>query len=150
MSSLKKSGIIIVILSLFVKLIGFLRESIIAKQFGASEVTDGYLIAFSVVTLVVIMTSEGFNSVFLPLFLKEKQKNEAHGMRTASALLNRMIAGLVVLTVVMYVLIPILIPLIFQKVPPETEKMIIELTQSSTKAIPYFSQSSSNGSTSTG
>lgn len=139
MSSLKKSGIIIVILSLFVKLIGFLRESIIAKQFGASEVTDGYLIAFSVVTLVVIMTSEGFNSVFLPLFLKEKQKNEAHGMRTASALLNRMIAGLVVLTVVMYVLIPILIPLIFQKAPPETEKMIIELTQFFTLFLTFIS-----------
>lgn len=129
MSSLKKSGIIIVILSLFVKLIGFLRESIIAKQFGASAITDGYLIAFSVVTLVVIMTSEGFNSVFLPLFLKEKQKNEAASMKTASGLLNRMIIGLLTLTIIMYVLIPFLIPLLFRNTPEETVTIIIELTQ---------------------
>ena len=81
MSGLKKTAIWITLLALVVKFSGFLRESIIARQFGANEYTDGYLLAFSFITLVIAMISGGFNNVFLPLYVKyrkdqPKRRNE--------------------------------------------------------------------------
>ncbi|MFP3472748.1 hypothetical protein R0J90_22095, partial [Micrococcus sp. SIMBA_144] len=69
-SNLKKTAIWITLLALILKLSGFLRESIIAREFGANDYTDGYLIAFSFITLVVALISIGFNNVFLPLYVK--------------------------------------------------------------------------------
>ncbi|WP_226643220.1 murein biosynthesis integral membrane protein MurJ [Mesobacillus subterraneus] len=132
MSNLKKAGIIALILSLFLKFSGFLREGIIAKQFGASAETDGYIIAFSVITLFVLMTSEGFNSVFLPLFIKNKQEDEEGSLRNANALLNIVLVIILAFSSIIYFMVPYLIPLVFnvfQEMHPETEVIAIRLSQ---------------------
>ena len=59
MSSLKKAAIWTTGLALLLKLSGFLRESIVAKEFGASDATDAYFLAFSFITLVVAMIATG-------------------------------------------------------------------------------------------
>ena len=43
---------------------GFIRESIVAKEFGASAETDAYFLAFGFITLVVAMISTGLITYF--------------------------------------------------------------------------------------
>ena len=129
MSTLKKVGMITVILSLILKLSGFLRESIISMQFGASAENDGYIIAFSIITLIVIMTTDGFNSVFLPLFIKNKKDNEEEVLKNANAILNYTIIFTVILSIIAYFLVPYLVPLIFADMSYETELVAVRLTK---------------------
>ena len=46
-SIMKATGVVL-IMNLVVKLLGFLRETFIAGAFGAADVTDAYLIAYTI------------------------------------------------------------------------------------------------------
>ncbi|WP_088008496.1 murein biosynthesis integral membrane protein MurJ [Indiicoccus explosivorum] len=88
MSSLKKAAIWTTGLALLLKLSGFLREAIVAYEFGASAVTSGYLLAFSFITLIVAMIATGFNNVFLPMYIKRRSSGSDPTDANANALLN--------------------------------------------------------------
>ena len=60
LSSLKKAALWTTGLALLLKLSGFIREAIVAREFGVSAETDGYFLAFGFITLVVAMISTGF------------------------------------------------------------------------------------------
>ena len=106
LSSLKKTAIWITLLALFLKLSGFIRESIIARQFGATDLTDGYLYAFSLVTLIVAMISGGFNNVFLPMYMKKKKENPEEAERNANGIMNATVIGFLILSILTFFLIP--------------------------------------------
>ncbi len=130
MASLRKAAIWITLLALVLKLSGFLRESIIAKEFGANEYTDGYLIAFSFITLVVAMISHGFNNVFLPLYVKNKdgedaQKNE----RNANGIMNATVLIFLVVTGIGFFLVPYFVPVIFGDMHAVTEEVAVNVTR---------------------
>src|SRR3954464_8520328 len=99
MSGLKKTAIWITLLALVVKFSGFLRESIIARQFGANEYTDGYLLAFSFITLVIAMISGGFNNVFLPLYVKNRKERPAETEKNAIGIMNATVLLFFVVTI---------------------------------------------------
>ncbi|HZG71138.1 MAG TPA: lipid II flippase MurJ [Chondromyces sp.] len=129
MSSLKKTAIWITLLALVLKLSGFLRESIIAKEFGANEYTDGYLLAFSFITLVVAMISGGFNNVFLPLYVQRKNDHPVQTEASASGILNMTAVIFLVISIIGYFFVPLFVPLIFGDMHPVTEKTAIEITE---------------------
>src|SRR5690606_28111401 len=86
MSNLKKAALWTALLALMLKVSGFIRESIVAKEFGASHETDAYFLAFGFITLIVAMISTGFNNVFLPMYVKSRTGNPEHSDRNANAL----------------------------------------------------------------
>jgi putative peptidoglycan lipid II flippase len=129
MSSLKKTAIWITLLAIVLKLSGFLRESIIAKQFGANEYTDGYLLAFSFITLVVAMISTGFNNVFLPLYVQHRKENAALTEKNAIGILNITVLLFLAATVLGYFFVPTLVPFIFGDMHPTTEEVAVHITQ---------------------
>ncbi len=130
LSSLKKTAIWITLLALFLKFSGFIRESIIARQFGATDLTDGYLYAFSLVTLIVAMISGGFNNVFLPMYMKKKKENAAEAERNATSIMNVTVIGFLILSVLTLFLIPAIIPLITpDNMAPEAEIVAVKTMQ---------------------
>lgn len=116
-------------LALVLKLSGFLRESIIARQFGANEYTDGYLLAFSFITLVIAMISGGFNNVFLPLYVKNRKEHEAETEKNANGIMNATVLIFFILTIVGYFFVPDFVPFIYGAMTPNTEKIAVEITQ---------------------
>ena len=46
-AGIAKTTTVVVIINLIVKLFGFLREALIAHGFGASAMTDAYLVAYT-------------------------------------------------------------------------------------------------------
>ena len=129
MASLKKAALWSTLLAILVKISGFIRESIIARQFGANEWTDGYLLAFSFITLVIAMISGGFNNVFLPLYVKNKNQNPEANEKNANGIMNATVLIFLIVTIVGFFFVPYFVPFIFGAMSAETERIAVEITQ---------------------
>ncbi|KGX90978.1 murein biosynthesis integral membrane protein MurJ [Pontibacillus marinus] len=129
MSKLKQTALWITLLAFFLKIMGFFRESMIAKEFGASDLTDGFLLSFGFVTLVLAMISNGFNSVFLPHYVKHRQQNLERAERNASGVLNFVIVFFILASAATYFLVPYLVDFIFNPESAVTERVTTEMTQ---------------------
>ncbi|MBA9039374.1 putative peptidoglycan lipid II flippase [Bacillus aryabhattai] len=78
MSKLVKSGIIVFVITALSKVLGFLRETFLAYQFGTSFESDAYFVALTPSTLAITFALS-VSSVFIPLFVKNmNDKQEAH------------------------------------------------------------------------
>ena len=70
-----KSAVIIIILSLISKFLGFLREILIASKFGSGMETDAYFIALSATTILMGMVAAGLNTTLIPIFSEIEVKS---------------------------------------------------------------------------
>lgn len=128
MSSLKKAAIWTTLLALLLKLSGFIREAIVAREFGVSAETEGYFLAFGFITLVIAMISTGFNNVFLPMYIKARQKGEMADTN-ANALLNRAMVLFGIVSVVGYFTAQYFVPVIYPTMKAEIAPYAITVTQ---------------------
>jgi len=71
-SSLIKSTFIIMIVSLISRALGFIRDMLIAKNFGAGMYTDAYNIAVSVPEIIFTLVGLAISTAFLPMLSKVK------------------------------------------------------------------------------
>ncbi|MFJ7825475.1 murein biosynthesis integral membrane protein MurJ [Psychrobacillus sp. NPDC096623] len=129
MSSLKKAAIWTTAIALLLKVSGFIREAIVAKEFGVSNETDGYFLAFSFITLVIAMISTGFNNVFLPMYIKRKKAGTDTSDGNANALLNWTMVGFGVVSILGWFFSPKFVPFIYFNMKPEIEPFAVEMTQ---------------------
>ncbi|MFC4410012.1 murein biosynthesis integral membrane protein MurJ [Chungangia koreensis] len=127
MASLKKAALWTTALALLLKLSGFIRESVIAKQFGISAETDGYNLAFGFITLVVAMIATGFNNVFLPMYVK--RRTEGAGDSNANALLNWTMILFAMISVVGWIFAEAFVPFIYGNMSAEVEVIAVNITQ---------------------
>jgi putative peptidoglycan lipid II flippase len=127
--SLKKTALWLGLLALVVKLSGFLRESIIAYQFGVSSYTDGYLLAFSFITLVIAMIAGGFNNVFLPMYVKKRKEDPQATDRSANGIMNVTFLLFIGFSIIGYLLAPWFVPIINKDMKLATEETAVSITQ---------------------
>ncbi|MFD2446725.1 murein biosynthesis integral membrane protein MurJ [Bacillus sp. CGMCC 1.16607] len=129
MASLKKTAIWITLLAIVLKLSGFLRESVMARQFGANDLTDGYNLAFPFITLVLAMISGGFNNVFLPMYVKNRKDSPKETERNANGVMNATVLLFIVVSLLGYFFAGDLAKLIYGNMTPKTEEIAVDLTQ---------------------
>lgn len=129
MSRLKKAALWTTALALVLKLSGFIRESIIANEFGASFETDAYFLAFPFITLVVAMISTGFNNVFLPMYVKSRTDGTYSSDQNANALLNWTMIIFIGISVGGWFGAPYFVPLIYGNMETETAVIAVQMTQ---------------------
>jgi len=72
---MKKIIIIVVIFNLISKVLAFFRELSLAYFFGASEVTDAYLISLTIPTVIFNFVGIGFNSGYIPIYSMIKKRS---------------------------------------------------------------------------
>lgn len=73
-SSLLKSTFIIMIVSLVSKLLGFVRDMLIANNFGAGMYTDAYNIAVTIPETIFALVGLAISTAFLPMLSKIQAK----------------------------------------------------------------------------
>lgn len=129
MSTLKKTAIWITLLAIVLKLSGFLRESIMARQFGANDLTDGYNLAFPFITLVLAMISGGFNNVFLPMYVKHRKDSPEETERNANGIMNATVVIFIGVSILGYFFAPGLARLIYGDMSAKTEEIAVDLTK---------------------
>ncbi|HLC70320.1 MAG TPA: murein biosynthesis integral membrane protein MurJ [Patescibacteria group bacterium] len=114
------------------KIIGVLRDRIIAHYYGAGPVTDAYYAAFKIPDLVynlliVGALTAGFIPVFTKLFLEGKDKSTA--WKLANNVLNLAAVTLVVLCGLGIIFAPLLVPLLAPGFTSENLNLTTNLTR---------------------
>jgi len=126
--------------SLISRLLGIIRDRILAGHFGAGTTLDIYYAAFRIPDLIFNLIVLGALSAgFIPIFtslIKDWQGNKSgqsgankEAWRLSSNVLNFLILGLAALSVIGIIFAPILIKLITPGFGPEEQAKTVELTR---------------------
>ena len=75
---LKSSAAALIAVTLICKLIGMLRDVVLANYYGTTAVSDAYLIAVSVPTLIFYFVGHSISTAYLPMYNQVK-KNKGKG-----------------------------------------------------------------------
>ena len=79
------------ILTVGSKLLGFVRELVLAYTFGASNITDAYLISLTIPTVLMSFVGAAVHTGFIPLYIRSRQENGEDGsLQFTRALIRRM------------------------------------------------------------
>jgi putative peptidoglycan lipid II flippase len=112
------------------KLMGFVREMIIANYFGASSATDAYLVAYMFPGIIFSLLGVALGTSFLPVFTElntSGRKKEAWA--TASNVLLLLGFILIIITIIGEITAPVIIPLFAPGFDGETLELSILLSR---------------------
>lgn len=104
-----KATVLVFILSLIGKVIGFVKSMIIASSFGASSVTDAYYLANGVISDVFYAITMSVSVAFLPIYLKRKEEK---GGEEAYRFSTRVVTGLGIVSLFLTLVIVVAAPLL--------------------------------------
>lgn len=113
------------------RILGLLRDRLLASHFGVGELTDAYTAAFRLPDLLFTLLVSGALAVaFIPILaehLERKERDEA--WQVSSALLNILALGTVVVCAVAWIFADPLTTLITPGFDPERHKLTVDLTR---------------------
>jgi len=116
--------------SLVSRLLGLIRDRILAGTFGAGDELDVYYAAFRIPDLIFSLLVMGAISAgFIPVFVSYLQKNKDKAWRLANSILNLMSLSLIAACLVLIVFAPWLIKLIAPGFSLEKTALTVELTR---------------------
>lgn len=114
------------------RVLGLVREAVIAGRFGTSDKYDAYVLAFGIPdTLFLLIIGGAVGSAFIPVFtgLMGKRRDE-EAWRLASTLINASVVLLSLGCVLMGIFAPELVGwIIAPGRPPEQRELVVELTR---------------------
>src|SRR5882757_6792704 len=98
------------------RLLGFVRDSLVAALLGAGPVADAFLVAFQLVNVVRRLLTEGaLNAALVPAFLRI---HESEGAAAAAAFAGRLLGTISAALVAATALIGLLMPLVVTALAP--------------------------------
>ena len=133
-TTLTFSVLIITVLSVFSKLLGFLRETVVAYYFGTTQEADIFFLVFGLFSFITSAIGISLGVSFLPVFIKERSQR---GDLYANQLAFRFITQL------LFLFIPILISLLIfsdniaQMIAPSFSAKAIEKVSDYIRKLSY-------------
>ncbi len=109
--SFLKSSSIVTVMTFLSRILGLVRDYFVARYFGASGLTDAFLVAFRIPNFLRRLFGEGaFSQAFVPILADAKAKhNEAEVQNVINHIGTKFLTVLVVLTVIVVVIAPAVI-----------------------------------------
>ncbi|PMQ01462.1 MAG: murein biosynthesis integral membrane protein MurJ [Dictyoglomus sp. NZ13-RE01] len=127
--SVTEATIIITLLGLFSRFLGFLREMMIAAFFGAKKFTDAYVVSNALPNILAGLVAGALSSVFIPLYAEWKEKyGKEESEKFVSILLSTIFIILLLVTIISYILSPIIIYILAPGFNLETKNLAINLS----------------------
>jgi putative peptidoglycan lipid II flippase len=127
---LGKATLIIAVLTLVSRMIGFLRDLLLAKQLGISSETDIYFTAFRIPDLIYNLLILGtLSAAFIPVFTSYylKDKKEAWGI--ANGILNSAVFVIVLICIIIFFFTEPLTKILAPGFTPEQIHQTAQLTK---------------------
>lgn len=125
------AALLIAVAGVASRFLGFLRDRILASQFGAGDVLDSYYAAFRIPDLIYSFLVLGaLSAAFIPVFtelLTDKKEGEA--WRLTSGLLHLMLFSVGVLALLGIIFAPWLTELITPGFAADKKEMVVVLTR---------------------
>lgn len=85
-ASLGRSGSIVAVWTLFSRVLGFVRDQVLAIMFGAGATTDVFLVAFKIPNFLRRLFAEGaFAQAFIPVFTEYRETGDKEALRDLAA-----------------------------------------------------------------
>ena len=96
------------------RVMGLVRDRVLASRFGASDILDVYYISFQIPDFIFNLLAIGaISTAFIPLFIEyETKRSKEEAWKLASNFLNLLLAGLLVAIGVLFIFTPSLIDVI--------------------------------------
>lgn len=102
---MKKAALLVMIVTIISKLLGFWREMVLAYVYGASAITDAYLISQTIPNTIFSFISAGIATGFVPIYsriLKEEEKNIANKFTSNLSNILLLLASIIVAFVLIF------------------------------------------------
>ena len=127
------------------RLLGYLRDILIAIFLGTSVLADVFFVAFRIPNTFRRLFSEGtFNAAFVPSYTSEFVKNKSKSKKFANEVFNLIFLGLLFLVLITEIFMPFFVRLIAPGFVQNSEKieLAIELTRITFPFLLFVSLSS--------
>ncbi len=97
------------------KLLGFVREMVLAAYFGRGVESDAFVTAYGILSIMTLLFSAGISSTFIPIYTKTRFKqNQREADRYASRILTLYFITGVVGSLLAYIFAPFICRLIYR------------------------------------
>jgi len=123
-------ALILAVSALISRLLGLIREWLLASIFGAGSELDIYFAAFRIPDLIYnLLIAGGLVVTFLPLFSEYFSKDEKRAWFFTTNLLNIFLIFLILLSLVLFIFTPFLLRFITPGFSPEARNQTVILTR---------------------
>lgn len=112
------------------RLLGYVREALLASRFGATHVTDAYVVSSELPGALFAALSQALLLVFIPVYRTVLQNQGAEaGRRLANTVLNATLLVSAVLVALGWVFAPMLVPNLVPGLPGQVQSLAVSLTR---------------------
>lgn len=98
---MRKAAILFMLFTILSKIFGFAREIVLAFFFGASNVSDAYIISSTIPVVIFGVIGAGVSTAFIPLYTKIKN---LHGDREGIKFTNNIINIFLIISSIIFIL----------------------------------------------
>jgi len=132
-------AVLIAIFSIVSKLLGFLRDRLLASYFGAGDVLDSYYAAFRLPDLIFnTLVLGALASAFIPVFTKLWQLEKEKALKLASTVLNYLVIVLIFSGLIIFTFAPSIVKIITPGFSGEKLELTVSLTRIMLFSIIFF------------
>lgn len=97
---MKKTALLLMIITVLSKLMGFARDMTLSYFYGASSITDAYLIAMTIPSVIFGFIGTGIATGYIPMYSKIEN---LEGSKESSRFTNNLINILVVISTILFI-----------------------------------------------
>lgn len=137
------SAMIMVVITIIGKIAGISRDTLIASNFGATYVTDAYLIAFSIPGILFGIFGDAITTTFIPFLgrsYKEKGKNDM--LTLANSIINIIFILSSIMCIICWFFVPELVNMFASRASESTFNLAVYLTKYSIINLVFISLTS--------
>jgi len=124
-----QATILISLINFLSKFVGYVREMLIAKYFGATGVMDAYVIGLQIPTLVLGLFAGGLGTLIIPMYISRKQKDPQDAKRYVNQILIVWGSIFLVISALTVVLAPQLVRLVAYGFHGERFELAVKITR---------------------
>lgn len=134
-----RAAVVITLISVFSKLLGFIREQVIASLFGATGLTDAYFSAWAIPLLLVGLFGGAISTAFLPVFLRALARGEEEqGWNLAASVWRLSLLTLTAVTALSYLVAPQITRLLVPDFDPAVQALTVDLLRVMLPAVLFL------------
>ncbi len=135
-------AIIIALFTVVSKILGLLRNRLLASQFGAGDVLDTYFAAFKIPDLVFnILILGALSASFIPVFVSSWNKDKEETWRMTNSVLNILLLALILISLILFAFAPQLMNLIAPGFDATKQVATADLTRIMLLSVIFFTLS---------
>jgi len=125
-----RSTALVMGLTLIAKVSGFLRDIVIASQFGTSQAMDAFFVAMTIATLMYMWLKDPIQVVLVPIFTEQiARRGERGAWEYTSTLINTLLILFLIIIAIGWLLSPSLVSLTAPGFAHEVGNLSAELTK---------------------